>query len=282
MMDLKELIRSKQIDKNIVKGMWYLIQWSPDSYSRELFNIGVGFISNCGKKSCVFTNNFKGLSIWYGSDIERQADIIKNVAKITFESLELKDCYFENNIKYDPMGFAQGASSKEILNRLFKEVVFVGREKKVTNRTSYTTTKRVISLVKDNLSSFDDIDAGLFMPENPMIETSSGIPVNIPIQYENNAGTIISADFGTPDTVENELLRSYRDIDLIKRNNEFDNVNSFILAPGSVKNEKNKRIINNLIGDYKSSLSAKGITTFSSENLVGLTTNIHEWFLNVA
>ncbi len=48
------------------------------------------------------------------------------------------------------------------------------------------------------------------MPENPMVETLSGISVKVPIQFRSNAGTIVSADYAsTSDTVENELLEVF-------------------------------------------------------------------------
>ncbi len=38
------------------------------------------------------------------------------------------------------------------------------------------------------------------MPENPMVETLSGISVKVPIQFRSNVGTIVSADYATSDT----------------------------------------------------------------------------------
>ncbi len=55
-----------------------------------------------------------------------------------------------------------------------------------------------------------------------MVETLSGISVKVPIQFRSNAGTIVSADYATSDTVDNELLRSFGDIDLILNGNDFD------------------------------------------------------------
>ncbi len=88
-----------------------------------------------------------------------------------------------------------------------------------------------------------------------MVETLSGISVKVPIQFSSNAGTIVSADCATSDTVENELLRSFRDIDLILNGNDFDNVNSFLVA--SICQRRLK--ISNLISDYTSSLKSKGL-----------------------
>ncbi|MCP5984194.1 hypothetical protein NL349_26455, partial [Klebsiella pneumoniae] len=102
----------------------------------------------------------------------------------------------------------------------------------------------------------------------------------VPIQFRSNAGTIVSADYATSDTVENELLRSFRDIDLILNGNDFDNVNSFLLLPASAKGEAKK--ISNLIGDYTSSLKSKGVETISAHQPSSLVNKIDGWYKEVA
>ncbi len=99
---------------------------------------------------------------------------------------------------------AQGESIGKIMNVLFKDVVPMAQEKQNIARASYTTTRNIIiiTVVREAISkiAFKDI-----MPENPMVETLSGISVKVPIQFRSNVGTIVSADYATSDTVENEV-----------------------------------------------------------------------------
>ncbi len=52
MINIQELLAASKAKENnqLVKGVWFLIQWSPDDYSQERFNIGVAFSSERGEK----------------------------------------------------------------------------------------------------------------------------------------------------------------------------------------------------------------------------------------
>ncbi len=52
----------------------------------------------------------------------------------------------------------------------------------------------------------------------------------------------MSADYATSDS-RNELLRSFRDIDLILNGNDFDNVNVTLLLPASSQGEAKRLAI---------------------------------------
>jgi len=283
MINIQELLAlSKEKEKNqLVKGVWFLIQWSPDDYSQERFNIGVAFSSERGEKQLKFTRSFKELSDWYGVNLTKQGEMVTKIATHMFNGKSVDKIiggFFENGIHYVPMGMAQGESIEKIMNVLFKDVVPMAHEKKNGTRASYTTTRNIITVVREAISK-DSILKDI-MPENPMVETMSGISVKVPIQFRSNAGTIVSADYATSDTVENELLRSFRDIDLILNGNEFDTVNSFLLLPATTKGQSNK--IGDLIGDYKSSLKSKGVETISAHQPSSLVNKIDGWYKEVA
>jgi len=283
MINIQELLEaSKAKEKNqLVKGVWYLVQWTPDDYSQERFNIGVAFTSDAGEKIAKFSKTFKQLSYWYDSNLQKQGELVIKLANHMFSDKnreKIQSGFFENGIHYIPMGMAQGESAEIIINMLFRDVVPLAHEKITNPRAGFTTTRNIITVVKDAISKNENLR--LIMPENPMIETVSGISVKVPIQFRNNAGTIVSADYATSDTVENELLRSFRDIDLLLNDREFNQVNSFLLLPSSNKGDSGK--INNLIGDYKSSLKSKGVKTFSAHQPTSLVNEIDHWYKEVA
>ena len=283
MINIQELLAASKAKENnqLVKGVWFLIQWSPDDYSQERFNIGVAFSSERGEKQVKFTKSFKELSNWYGGNLTKQGDMVIKIATHTFigKSLDkFSSGFFESGIHYVPMGMAQCESIEKIMNVLFKDVVPMAQEKQNIARASYTTTRNIITVVREAISKNSVLKD--IMPENPMVETLSGISVKVPIQFRSNAGTIVSADYATSDTVENELLRSFRDIDLILNGNDFDNVNSFLLLPASAKGEAKK--ISNLISDYTSSLKSKGVETISAHQPSSLVNKIDGWYKEVA
>jgi len=283
MINIQELLAASKAKekKQFVKGVWFLIQWSPDDYSQERFNIGVAFSSEKGEKQVKFTKSFKQLSNWYGSNLTKQGEMVIKLATHMFSEKNRDKFiggFFENGIHYVPMGMAQGESIENVMNMLFRDVVPMAHDRPINSRASYTTTRNIITVVREAISKSKILKE--IMPENPMIETVSGISVKVPIQFKSNAGTIVSADYATSDTVENELLRSFRDIDLILNGNEFDNVNSFLLLPASNKGEAGK--ISDLIGDYTSSLKSKGVNTISAHQPSSLVNKIDGWYQEVA
>ncbi|MGR6135654.1 hypothetical protein ACU4EW_26825, partial [Klebsiella pneumoniae] len=73
------------------------------------------------------------------------------------------------------MGMAQGESIEKIMNVLFKDVVPMAQEKQNIDRASYTTTRNIITVVREAISKNSVLKD--IMPENPMVETLSGISV---------------------------------------------------------------------------------------------------------
>ncbi len=61
MINIQRLLAASKAKENnqLVKGVWFLIQWSPDDYSQERFNIGVAFIRK-GEKQVKFTKSLQG------------------------------------------------------------------------------------------------------------------------------------------------------------------------------------------------------------------------------
>ncbi len=86
MINIQELLAANKAKENnqLVKGVWFLIQWSPDDYSQERFNIGVAFSSERGEKQVKFTKSFKELSNWYGGNLTKQVDMVIKIATHTF------------------------------------------------------------------------------------------------------------------------------------------------------------------------------------------------------
>ncbi len=67
------------------------------------------------------------------------------------------------------------------MNVLFKDVVPMAQEKQKYRLDSYTTTRNIITVVREAISKNSVLKD--IMPENPMVETLSGISVKVPIQF---------------------------------------------------------------------------------------------------
>ncbi len=84
MINIQELLAASKAKENnqLVKGVWFLIQWSPGDYSQERFLYWCCFHQKeaRNKLSC---KSFKELSNWYGGNLTKQGDMVIKVATHT-------------------------------------------------------------------------------------------------------------------------------------------------------------------------------------------------------
>ncbi len=202
-------------NNQLVKGVWFLIQWSPDDYSQERFNIGVAFSSERGEKQVKFTKSLQGIiSIGYGGNLTKQGDMVIKIA--THTSL-LGKALINFPVGFSRVEFimflwcmAQGESmGVKIMNVLFKDVVPMAQEKQNIARASYTTTRNIITVVREAISKNKSVLKETLCLRIQWWKRFQEFRLRSRIQFRSNAGTIVSADYATSDTVENELLRSF-------------------------------------------------------------------------
>ncbi len=109
------------------------IQWSPDDYSQERFNIGVAFFHQKEARNKLSSPNpsLELLSNWYGGNLTKQGDMVIKIATHTLLGKALINFpvgFFESGIHYVPMGMAGRESDRKIMNVLFKDVVPMAQE----------------------------------------------------------------------------------------------------------------------------------------------------------
>ena len=108
--------------KNNIKGTWQIIQWCPDLATREWVNIGVGF--NDGQSySFKYITKIEKINMIYGDGMGDHLNAVISLV-IGFFSKNIFD--FSPQIKLIEVGFSQGATINEILDRLFDRIVTFG------------------------------------------------------------------------------------------------------------------------------------------------------------
>ncbi len=82
MINIQELLAASKAKENnqLVKGVWFLIQWSPDDYSQERFNIGVAFHQERRETSCLtkLMNHLIGMVV----NLTKQGDMVIKIATL--------------------------------------------------------------------------------------------------------------------------------------------------------------------------------------------------------
>ncbi|EOV7494561.1 hypothetical protein ACYJEJ_001671 [Proteus mirabilis] len=91
-----------------IKGHWFLIQWIPNSFTREKFNVGVGI--KYQEKDGTLNSHIKTakkidkLSEWYCSTLDNDYTFITEIIKSEFAEIGLKETKKDHNIEYLHMG----------------------------------------------------------------------------------------------------------------------------------------------------------------------------------
>ncbi|WP_052723522.1 hypothetical protein [Acinetobacter radioresistens] len=103
----------------MIKGTWQIVQWCPDLVTREWLNIGVGF-READNQYFKFLSDFKKVETLYNSDTKNHLVAVLELVK-GFLSKGHFD--FSHQIKILEIGFQQGISVEENLNRSYERVV---------------------------------------------------------------------------------------------------------------------------------------------------------------
>lgn len=126
-----EKVFNTNLEDNNLKGTWYIVQWIPDQYACERISIGVLFVREdllghkCkflkGKKQTYFFNSIYGEKASF--HIELTIDLAKKLTEEikTSQYTSIEREMIDVVIQYG--GYASGKDEKEIVNRLFEDVV---------------------------------------------------------------------------------------------------------------------------------------------------------------
>ncbi|MCX0332067.1 helix-turn-helix domain-containing protein [Acinetobacter radioresistens] len=103
----------------MIKGTWQIVQWCPDLATREWLNIGVGF-READNQYFKFLSDFKKVEALYNSDTKHHLVAVLELVKGFFSKGYFD---FSHQIKILEIGFQQGISVEENLNRSYERIV---------------------------------------------------------------------------------------------------------------------------------------------------------------
>ncbi len=119
-------------------------------------NIGVAFSSRKEARNKLSSPILQQVtSNWYGGNLTKQGDMVIKIATHTFigKSLDKFSSGFSRvEFTVSLRVLAQGESIEKIMNVLFKDVVPMAQEKQNIARASYTTTRNIITVVREAIS----------------------------------------------------------------------------------------------------------------------------------
>ncbi|WP_339349884.1 hypothetical protein [uncultured Alteromonas sp.] len=287
---LNELLSKEKISGQ-AEGESYVIQWTPDVYARETLNIGICFKNMAtGEFSLKLLNYFERIHCLYGKEAEFN---LKLACEVAGELLEKRSRQNNGNltdqIRCVKTGYAQGSSTKEILAKLFFDLVPLGRvpKKASTKRFNATTRDSLYKSLIPTLKETLDIEFSKYVPENP--HQSISLPmgkrdVYVPFKKRTGIATLVSTSYSDVQKVKCNLFEGYQDIEMAASALPRDNNAVFILMPTSASQLETEVLhkIENQIDEFVWQLQRHKIQVEPHTNHSDLANYISDWCLKVS
>ena len=222
-------------------GSWATIDLQPDLFSPQRFCIGVvvvdgndglsfRVISDASKFECVY-GRAAGASIRALVESAERTLVRAFDGKVQLDKLEFES----DNLSISTPMPTSGASPEAVLNRLFGDVVAMdqGGEKAQRDFISLDTAQ-VRLLVSNELKRIAGIahERVIMDATNVIVRDESGRVhrLDVNLRSEKGAGSIVSAVYKTPSTIELSLLRGSRDLATYARIKKLDDIALFIVS----------------------------------------------------
>jgi hypothetical protein len=284
---LKQLLESKNNQSN-VSGNWFSIQWTPDLYTNEKLNIGVGFVDSTGEISVQLLDYYERISCLYGNEnMIFQLEVACNISRELILKSGLKNKNITPQITCEINGFAQGNSVEEVLTQLYKTVVPLGRKIKKRSVANFQPRSRemVYNSIKEQLKMNLALDYSRYVPENPFVNVQSrdnSHSIYLPYRSDSGVGTLTSAFYSDKQRVKCNLHDGFWDLDVHAQGDITKQDSIFILLPDESLKESSKISIENEIDKFTWFMQSHQIHVGSHVDPSSLADEISEWCLKSA
>ncbi|MUK79070.1 hypothetical protein GNP84_19520 [Aliivibrio fischeri] len=279
-----EKLLGQNAEKNLVKGEWFNIRWTPDLATGEKLNIGVGFIEG-GRVHSRLLSYFERVKCLYG---ERGIYHAELVTSIVGESLrQNKKQTPIPQISYDNSGFAQGYSVDEVLTSLFEQTVPLQKKVRISSnakRFNSLNTDKLYTCLVDELKIKASLQFEEFVPPDSsiLIHDHSGThELFVPFRDNSNlVGGLASSVYSNVQRIELNLLKAARDVEAAMKLGKGNKASVFILKPGDELNKLNKEqiiTIENTLDKFDWHMNKQGISVGSHTSIGGLADEICSW-----
>lgn len=224
-----------------LSGRWYKIAMIPCHQSGDRFNIGVVFCADNGTINYRFLAHYERLRCLYGDAIEEQTRFLLQLLReqLVDETMLLNMPSY--NLSIDGPFYAAGDCIEKLMDNLYQTIVPIGKPpenqtQKDDSAFQSLNNQKVRGLVYEQLDHLIGIDkTHQFLPDKDYleIETSKGKRrLDIPLRPIHHYGSIISACYKNPASIEKHLLNAQLDLSAADRlSPKTGKLGLFILRP---------------------------------------------------
>jgi hypothetical protein len=198
-------------------GTWHAIQLCPNPAADERINVGVVYLAG-GRTHFRLLENMAGLKCLYGSKGLDNAQFLLSLVRDTLAAGELASP--APQILIGPAGHATGDQPDAVVDRIFQDIVTVGRHRTELELVPAvdTPTVRNSTVRRKVVSEMAKISAAVtkrVFAEKPFkvkAPDHKEHELDIPLRTSNRFGSIVSAAYKSATPRRNGLLGAFMDL----------------------------------------------------------------------
>jgi len=289
--DFSHLVeQARNTPKPLFSGAWSAIELQPDVFVPQSFTIGVVVQPLNDRLYFKLLDNFKKFECLYEERLSLNE--LREFFTYAEETLRLAS---QQRISIPEVGFdtaslhlsaplfTSGDDIEMTVERLFSEVVVMAHRSQ-KKRTEFISidTMQARSMVNDELKRIAGMDFEHIVNQSTYgsLVEEDGVKHFLDLNLITNraCGSVTSAFYKSPQTVELNLLKSSRDLTTYSRIHHMDSIGLFLLTPEEgTMGPKEFSKIEDMIDQYEWKLEQDGFRVVSMSSPAALATEIYDW-----
>lgn len=283
MSGLEELFENLAPAEN-VQGSWFTARWQPDLAAGEFLNIGVGFVSSDGEFSLRLLQDFDRLHCLYDSkNIEFHADLACRVVAELLYKDPTRRGQLTAGISIQDKGFAQGSDIDSIVDRLFDDVVTLGRPSiEVERKQPFRAISRenAYSILRNYLKRPLALSFKEHVRDRPYRKISDDfgdVELFLPFERRGGVASLTSAAYSNEWRAKFQLYEGFKDVETALKNQLCDHAALFVVLPGEGLPTETARALESKFDEFYAFVRRHEIRVESNTQLESLGDSIAEW-----
>lgn len=289
--DFKHLAKlALKVPQPSFSGAWSTIELQPDVFTPQRFTIGIAVQSPNDRLYFKLLDEFKKFECVYGDRFPQKflREIIAHAEETLRQAVQkqqaIPEIIFETScLSISAPSYTSGEDRESTVERLFSElVVMAPHAKKAGDGFESMDTPHVRALVNEELKRIAQMDF-----EKIVVESNQGILIeedgvkhflDLNLRTARACGSVVSAVYKTPTSVELNLLKSSRDLTTYSRVRNLSDIGLFLLLPHEESlPPKDYKRIEDMISEQEWKLERDGFRVVSLPSEQRLAEEIYTW-----
>lgn len=271
-------------------GAWTTIELQPDAFVPQRFTIGVVVQSLGDRLHFKLLDDFKKFECLYHDQFPQRSvrellayaeEALRKAAKAKTAIPEIR--FDTHCLTLAAPSYTSGDDREATVERLYSEVVVMAPSgKRKANEFEFIDTPMARQLVNQKLKEIAKMDFEKIVPSEGqgLLLDYEGVKhfLDLNILTAGACGSVTSAAYKSPQTVEINLLKSSRDLTTYSRVNKMDNIGLFLLLPqADLMEPKEYKKIEETIEEHEWKLERDGFRVVSLASAADLAKDIYDW-----